>query len=150
MPKIISKKHVQDIVNLIRNWPEDTALSWDEICLVSRDILDWSTPPTRQALDKKPAIKFAYNTKKDAIRKEKDQLAQIPAPRSTLDAMKKINRLQQENALLKAELSRMAETANRFIYNASLAGLSREQLMTPLLAIGGRTIVKRRTNKDRI
>lgn len=148
MPKIISKKNVQDIVNLIRSWPVGTALSWDKICLVSRDILGWSTPPTRQALDKKPAIKFAYNTKKDAIRKEKDHLAQIPAPRSTLDAMKKIHRLQQENALLKAELSRMAETANRFIYNASLAGLSREQLMTPLATVVRRTVVKRGTNKD--
>ncbi|MEW5497921.1 hypothetical protein ABGT23_20115 [Enterobacter cloacae] len=149
MPRIMSKKHVQNIVNLIRNWPVDTALSWEKICHASRDILGWSTPPTRQALDKKPAIKFAYKTKKDAIRKEKDQLALIPAPRSTLDAMKKINRLQQENELLKTELSRMAETANRFIYNASLAGISREQLMSPLSAIGGRTNVKRRTNKDR-
>lgn len=148
MPKIISKKNVQDIVHAIRDWPVETSISWDKICLVSADILGWGIPPTRQALDKKPAIKFAYNVKKVAIRKEKEQLSAVPAPRSTLDAIKKISRLQQENDLLKAELSRMAETANRFIYNASLAGLSREQLMAPLAVTRQKTILKRDIKKN--
>ncbi|MNF06098.1 hypothetical protein D3C80_2059750 [compost metagenome] len=49
--------------------------------------------------------------------------------------MKKIIRLQAENDALKAELSRMAEMANRLIYNATLSGLSRERLMAPLPSI---------------
>ena len=49
--------------------------------------------------------------------------------------MKKINRLQVENETLRAELSKMAEIANLLINNATLAGLSRERLMRPLLTV---------------
>lgn len=46
--------------------------------------------------------------------------------------MKKISRLDSENLTLRAELSKMAEIANLMIYNATLAGLSRERLMAPI------------------
>lgn len=62
-------------------------------------------------------------------------LADMPRPRSTLDAKKKISRLQAENDELKAELARMAEIANRLIYNATIASLTRERLMAPLPTI---------------
>ncbi|MNY50718.1 hypothetical protein D3C86_1862460 [compost metagenome] len=66
------------------------------------------------------------------MRLEKQKFERMPRPRSTLDAMKKITRLQAENDSLKAELTKMAEMANRLIYNATIEGLSREQLMAPL------------------
>ncbi|MEG3081188.1 hypothetical protein R3F64_15080 [Halomonas sp. 5021] len=88
--------------------------------------------PTRQALSGKLILKNAYQIKKkqrkDAIAKDEG----VPRPQSMLDAMKKIARLEQENEALRAELGKMAEVAQRFIYNASIAGLSQQRLMEPL------------------
>jgi hypothetical protein len=132
MSKTISEQHVKKIAQMIRNWPVEHDLNWSTICIGSQEILGWETPPTRQALDKKMAIKVAYKAKKEQLKSDRHKLGGIPKPRSTLDAMKKITRLQSDNDLLKAELSKMAELANRLIYNASMAGLSRERLMAPL------------------
>ena len=135
MPKTITEQHVRKIAQMIRNWPFDHALDWNTVCIGAQDILKWDTAPTRQALDKKIAIKVAYKNKKQHLKVEKQKLSDMPRPRSTLDAMKKISRLQAENDELKAELARMAEIANRLIYNATIAGLTRERLMAPLPTI---------------
>lgn len=135
MPKAITEKHEKKIAQMIRNWPTEHALDWNSVCLGAQGILGWDSPPTRQALDKKIAVKVAYKTKKEQIKLEKQKLPGASKPRSTLDAMKKITRLQAENDALRAELAKMAEMANRLIYNATLAGLSRERLMAPLPTI---------------
>ncbi|WP_090352095.1 hypothetical protein [Pseudomonas oryzae] len=132
MTKTITDQHERKIAQMIRNWSAEHSLEWNAVCLGAQGILGWSKPPTRQALDKKVAIKVAYQTKKKQLRLEKQKIQGIPKPRSTLDAMKKISRLQKENDELREELAKMAEVANRFIHNASLAGLSRERLMAPL------------------
>lgn len=132
MSKTITEQHEKKISQMIRNWPIEHTLDWNSICIGAQGILAWDNPPTRQALDKKMAIKIAYKTKKEQLKTEKHKLKGMPKPRSTLDAMKKITQLQADNDLLKAELSKMAEIANRLIYNASIAGLSRERLMAPL------------------
>lgn len=96
----------------------------------------WSgAPPTRQALDKKPSIKVAYKARKEQLKAEQRKQSGMAKPRSTLDAMKRISRLQEENDLLRAELSKMAEVANRLIYNATIEGLSRDRLMAALPTI---------------
>ncbi|WP_080623460.1 hypothetical protein [Stutzerimonas stutzeri] len=132
MPKIISDKNERQIAQLVRNWPTDHSLNWNSICLGAQEILGWGAPPTRQALNKKLLIKSAYKAKKGQLKSVETKLDGMSKPRSTLDAMKKISRLQAENDALKAQPSTMAELANRLIYNASIAGLSRERLMTPL------------------
>jgi hypothetical protein len=132
MPKTITEQHARKIAQMIRNWPVEHPLDWNAVCLGAQGILGWDKPPTRQALDKKVAVKVSYKTKKEQLKQEKQQLQGMPKPRSTLDAMKKITRLQAENDGLRAELAKFAEIANRLIYNASLAGLSRERLMAPL------------------
>ena len=132
MPKTITTQHEKKIVQMIRQWPNEHTLNWIAICIGAQSILEWDKPPTRQALDKKTIIKIAYKAKSEQIKAEKRKLISAPKPRSTLDAMKTIKRLQEENELLKAELSKMAEVANRLIYNATIAGLTRERLMAPL------------------
>lgn len=74
----------------------------------------------------------AYDVKKKQIRAAVEKLENVTRPQSMLDAMERIARLEEENALLEIEVQKMAEVANRFIYNSSLAGLSRELLMAPL------------------
>ncbi|HBO1833581.1 TPA: hypothetical protein L4G11_001262 [Pseudomonas aeruginosa] len=132
MPRAITEQHERKIAQMIRNWPAEHALDWSAICIGAQGILGWNSPPTRQALDKKVAVKVAYKAKKENLKLEKQKLNGMPKPRSTLDAMKKITRLQAENDALKAELAKMAEMANRLIYNATLAGLTRERLMAAL------------------
>lgn len=132
MPKTITEQQEKQIAQMIRNWPSEHALNWNAVCIGAQGVLGWNNPPTRQALDKKIVIKVAYKTKKEHLKFERQKLLGMPRPRSTLDAMKKITRLQAENDELKVEIARMAEVANRIIYNATIAGLTRERLMAPL------------------
>lgn len=75
----------------------------------------------------------AYQVKKKQLRSETDRISHVTRPRTTLEAMERIAKLQEENEQLKTELGKMAEIAQRFIYNASVHGLKREQLMKPLV-----------------
>lgn len=131
MPRAITDKDVLLIVDMIRNWPKKEPFKWETICIGARTILGYE--PTRQALHKKPGLVNAYKVKKKQLRSEADRISNVTRPRSTQEAMERIAKLQEENDQLKAELGKMAEIAQRFIYNASVHGLKREQLMNPLV-----------------
>jgi hypothetical protein len=130
MPKAITENDVQLIAEMIRHWPKEEPFKWESICKGSKSILGYE--PTRQALHKKPALVNAYEIKKKHLRSEVDKLSKVTRPRSILEAMERLAKLQEENDQLSAEVQKMAEIANRFIYNASMKGLTREQLMKPL------------------
>lgn len=130
MSRAITDNDVRQMVEMIRAWPKNEPFKWECICEGARSILGYK--PTRQALDKKPALANAYDVKKTNLRSEADKLSKVTRPRTTLEAMEKIANLQQENDQLKAEVSRMAEIANRFIYNGSIHGITRDKLMAPL------------------
>lgn len=118
------------MVQMVRDWPKGEPFKWESICIGAQSILGYE--PTRQALHKKPALVNAYEVKKKQLRSELDKLSKVTRPRTTLEGMERIAKLEEENAQLKAELATMAELANRFIYNASIHGLKREQLMAAL------------------
>ncbi len=130
MPRAITDKDVRQMIDMIRAWPKSEPFKWEAICKGAQSILGYE--PTRQALHKKPAVVNAYEVKKKFLRSEADKLSKVARPRTTLDAMERIAKLQKENDQLKAEVQTMAEIANRFIYNASIWGLSRDKLMAPL------------------
>jgi len=130
MAKAISESQVNKMAKMIRGWPEQEAFNWNNICAASKSILGYE--PTRQALSKKPLLKNAYLVKKKELRDAAAQIEDIPRPQSMLDAMNKIARLQKENDALRAELAKMSEIANRFIYNAGIAGITHQRLMEPL------------------
>ncbi|PAU72441.1 hypothetical protein [Vreelandella alkaliphila] len=130
MPKTITTSQLNKMAKMIRDWPEKEAFNWNNICIASKSILGYV--PTRQALSGKLMLKNAYLIKKKQRRDAIAKVEGIPRPKSMLDAMDKIARLQQENDALRAELGKMAEVAQRFIYNASIAGLSQQRLMEPL------------------
>lgn len=130
MPRAITDEDVRLMVEMIRNWPKGEPFKWVSICKGSKSILGYE--PTRQGLHKKPALVNAYKVKKKQLHSEVDMLKKVTRPRTTLEAMERIAKLQEENDQLKAEISQMAEIAQRFIYNASVHGLKREQLMKPL------------------
>ncbi|WP_434666857.1 hypothetical protein [Aeromonas sp. NJAU223] len=130
MPSPITTKHLQHIVAIIRDWPRDEPLTWDKICDASEVIIGYK--PTRQALSKKTMLTNAYKTKKVELKAKRLALAGVPTPKSMPAAIEQISRLKQENMQLRQELTRMAETAQRFIYNASLRGLTPAYLMRQL------------------
>lgn len=130
MPKAITHDETVLIANLIRDWPHHIPFKWETICDSVKSILGYV--PTRQGLHKKPMLANAYESKKRQLRNAKKKFPQVSQPKSMSDAVERIAKLQDENDLLKLELQKMAEIANRFIYNASIAGLSRDRLMAPL------------------
>ncbi|HHQ4902857.1 hypothetical protein ACK36U_07920 [Aeromonas veronii] len=130
MPSPITDKHLQHIAALIRNWPTNESITWDAICNASEVIIGYK--PTRQALSKKPILTNAYKTKKTELKKKRLALADVSIPKSMPAAVELIAKLRQENLQLKQELSRMAETAQRFIHNASLHNLTPSTLMRAL------------------
>jgi hypothetical protein len=130
MPRAITDNDVQLMVEMIRNWPKNEPFKWEAICIGARTILGYE--PTRQALHRKPALVNAYEVKKKHLRSEADKLSKVTRPRTTLQAMERIATLQEENDHLKGEIKRMAELARRFIYNASIHGLTRDKLNAPL------------------
>ncbi len=130
MPKAITVQDVRLMAAMIRNWPMGEPFKWESICKGAQSILGYE--PTRQALHKKPALVNAYEVKKKQLRSEANKLNKVTRPRTTLEAMQRIAKLQEENDQLKAEIAKMAEIAQRFIYNATVHGLKREQLMKPL------------------
>ena len=130
MPKAITDAEVFLIVEMIRHWPKEEKLTWENICKGSQSIIGYL--PTRQGLANKTGIAEAYDVKKKKIRFDVDKLSNVARPRSIQDAMERLAKLEAENAQLKGEVQKMAEVAQRFIYNASVKGLTREQIMKPL------------------
>jgi hypothetical protein len=130
MSSPITNKHIKNIAQLIREWSIDENLTWDAICKEAELIIGYV--PTRQALSKKPLLTNAYKSRKAEIKARFDTLSTVPTPKSMSAAVDQIIRLKQENERLKTELNMMAETAQRFIHNASLHGLTPAQLMKPL------------------
>lgn len=130
MSSPITHKNLQRIAGLIRDWPTSEKLTWDAICSASEVIIGYV--PTRQALAKKAMLTNAYKARKAELKAKMNALADVAIPKSMPAAVEQIARLKQENERLKKELSLMAETAQRFIHNASLHGLTPVQLMKPL------------------
>lgn len=54
MPRAITDKDVQLMVEMIRNWPKNEPFKWEAICIGARTILGYE--PTRQALHRKSVV----------------------------------------------------------------------------------------------
>lgn len=133
MPKVITDQKTREICRMIHAWDSKLhKLDWHTICLGAQEILNWPTPPTRQALNKKPTIKLAYQAKKEFVRRELTQVTNYPRPKTIKEGAERISRLEKEIEELRAFNSKLAEAFNRIVYNASLAGLKKVDLMKPM------------------
>ena len=130
MPKVITDQQTREICRMIHEWDsQQHKLDWRTICLGAQEILGWPTPPTRQALNKKPTIKLAYQAKKDVVRRELAQVTNLPRPKTIKEGAERIQRLEQELAEQKEINSKMAEAFNRVVFNARLGGATIADLM---------------------
>ncbi|MNX86247.1 hypothetical protein D3C86_1181210 [compost metagenome] len=130
MPSAFTAKELKAITSIIREWPFKKKLTWEAICEASQSTLGFV--PTRQALAGKALVVNAYKVRKAEITSDRDRTASMPLPKSLTAAAEQILRLQDENKRLKNELQLMAETAQIFIHNAALNGLTRDKLMNPI------------------
>lgn len=119
MPKVITDQQTRAICRMIHDWDsKQHKLDWNTICLGAQEILNWQTPPTRQALNKKPTIKLAYQAKKDVIRREQERVTHLPRPKTIKEGAERIQRLEEKIKELDERNSKMAEIFNRIVYNA--------------------------------
>lgn len=126
MSKPLTKFQIKKIIEIIREWPTAEKFTWENICKASEFSVGFK--PTRQTLYHKEEILNAYNAKKAQIRGDASERFS-GQPKTYKLALVKLKELTEENNLLKTEISQMAEIASRFIHNASLHGLTKEQLM---------------------
>lgn len=132
MPKVITDQQTRDICRMIHNWDRQHKLDWNLICLGAQEILNWDKPPTRQALNKKTTIKLAYQAKKGVLRREQERIDNLPRPKTIKDGAERIARLEKEIEELKLLNSKLAELYRLIVYNASLAGFKKSDLMKPM------------------
>lgn len=135
MPKVITDRQIRDICKMINTWDTKHPLDWNTICQGAQEILNWESPPTRQALSGKPTVKLAYQAKKASLKKELERITNLPRPKTIRDGAERIARLEKEVAHLKTLNNKLSEVINRFIYNASLKGLHRTDLMKAMPSV---------------
>ncbi|EIO3707134.1 hypothetical protein U0N67_003955 [Vibrio parahaemolyticus] len=130
MAKHLTDKDINDIVELLDEWPVDSKLTWDLLVASVKDSFNLTT--TRQTIQKQARIKAAFKEVKDITSgrargiKKRASVPSLKVAQERLDTKdRKIERLERENRQL-------LEQFVRWVYNASLYGLTPEQLNEPL------------------
>ncbi len=125
MAKHLTELDVEKILGAIDGW--QSKLTWD--CLCDAVVNHIGKRPTRQSLNSNKRIKQAFLDKKSRL---KGILQETTTPPSLAIAGQRIKRLEEENARLKAENTRLLEQYVVWQYNAYRHGLSEEKLSAPL------------------
>ncbi|MCQ1060067.1 hypothetical protein LRP52_34235 [Photobacterium sp. ZSDE20] len=132
MAKHLNDKDINNVVELLDDWPTDTKLTWDK--LVEAVQHDYKLTTTRQTLQKQPRIKSAYKEVKEIISgsptlsdKGKKKLpASLSAAADMIEKRDRtIERLEKENRAL-------LEQFHTWLYNSDLHGITIAQLSQPL------------------
>lgn len=132
MAKHLTDKDINNVCELLDDWPVDSKLTWDR--LVDAVAHDYRLSTTRQTLQKQPRIKAAFrevkaivsgnvNTKNN-FNKSLPPSLKVAAQRLETNE-RKIKRLEAENA-------RLLEQFHTWLYNAHSHGMSINQLNQPL------------------
>lgn len=119
---------VKAAVKVIDSWPTNK-LTWDLLV----DALSASGLPTytRQALDRQPLIKSAYNIRVKTLREQRSSAVEPPSPILNLrDA--RVMSLEATVTRLTVQNNFLLEKFHRWLSNATAAGLSTDELDRPL------------------
>ena len=128
LAKHLTDADVEKIVGVIDGW--SGKLGWESLCDAVAPAI--GTRPTRQTLSAQRRIKAAFGDKKERL---KGDLQETKTPPSLAIAGQRIKRLDEENARLKKENSRLLEQYVVWQYNAYRHGLTDEKLNAPLPVI---------------
>jgi len=132
----MSDQDVRAIVTLLETW--EGPLTWER--LVERAALVLGRSYTRQALDGHEAVKDAYQARKQRIRVIRDSLRKGKATSEELPPELALALQRAEAAELRVKA--LEQTVERYrakfilwLYNARNAGLTEDQLNSPLPAV---------------
>lgn len=133
MAKHLTDKDINNVVELLDDWPIDAKLTWDRLVEAVKDSYNLTT--TRQTLQKQARIKSAYtevkaivsgNTPKASANRKKNLPPSLKVAADRLEKQQRtIERLEQEN-------QRLLEQFHTWLYNATQEGITIEQLNEPL------------------
>ena len=125
MAKHLTDQDVDKIIGILDGW--QGKLTWDGLCEAASSQV--GKRPTRQSLNAHKRIKQAFGDKKERL---KGGLLDTKTPPSLAIAGQRIKRLEEENARLKKENSRLLEQYVVWQYNAYRHGLTEDKLNVPL------------------
>jgi|TARA_R100001132_G_C3241118_1_gene71821 hypothetical protein len=128
LAKHLTERDIEKILGAIDGW--QGKLTWDSLC--DAVIKQIGKRPTRQSLNANTRIKQAFLDKKARL---KGDFQETKTPPSLAIAGQRIKRLEEENARLKAENSRLLEQYVVWQYNAYRHGMSEEKLNASLPVI---------------
>ncbi|MGE5546440.1 MAG: hypothetical protein ACM33T_06060 [Solirubrobacterales bacterium] len=126
MSKRLSEADISAICELIDGWRGP--LTWESLVDGVEGLL--GKRYSRQALHAHERVHEAYRVRKNILRNMPES-----APRGSVEikcAQDRIDRLEAENARLRAENDRLLAQFATWAYNAHLAGLTPERLNNPL------------------
>jgi hypothetical protein len=126
MPKHLSKRDTEAIVNLILGWGEKK-LTWEAVCESAEKII--GRKPSRQSLFANKEIKEAFKARKADIGQRGNEL---PKPGNLIIAAERIKRLHNENEMLKKKNTELLEKFVIWQYNAYKHGVKDHELNEPL------------------
>ena len=126
MPKHLSKRDIEAIVNLILGWGEKK-LTWNAVCESAEKIIGRRS--SRQSLFANKEIKEAFKARKIGIRQKGNEL---PKPGNLNIAAERIKRLQNENEVLKKKNTELLEKFVIWQYNAYKHSVKEHELNEPL------------------
>jgi hypothetical protein len=131
MARHLTDAAIETICEMIDGWDPQTPLTWREIESAVEGRLGHRY--TRQALEKRERIKTAYTVRNNVLRNLPER--SLRGSVELLAAQARIDSLKAENERLKIENERLLAQFARWVYNASLHGLDKEQLNAPLSKI---------------
>lgn len=124
----LDEARILEVVRLLDGWTGK--LTWDG--LIARIAEQTKSTYTRQALDRHPRIKLAFQATKERLADQplKEGLTKAEEQRRLAN----YDRLVSENLRLERENNALLEQFARWAYNATLRGLTEDQLNAALPA----------------
>lgn len=119
--------HVKSIVQLIREWPNET-INWEAVCTSAFTVLGYK--PTRGGLSSHDEIQKAFAARKAGLAVSPPTRAAQPS--SLAVAGRSISTLKAEIVELKRDNDNLSDRLMIWLYNARALGMTEKQLNEPL------------------
>lgn len=130
MARHLTDKDINDIVDLLDEWPLDSKLTWELLVAAIKDSLNLTT--TRQTIQKQVRVKEAFKEVKDIISSGARGISKRASVPSLKVAQERLDTKERKIERLERENRQLLEQFVRWVYNASLYGVTPEQLNEPL------------------